>query len=564
MRKRELEIVDLDKVLDYCFMKKIVLLLVVLNVCSSFAQDIEVKKFEPLEKDQTATLSPRKDINGVTCGLVKVLLKEPGAEFEGSVMGDVQFTGKEYLVYLPNGTKRLGIKHPDYLPTTIVFADYGTKKVASATTYELKVKTNKKQAKVDNSKKGMAVFNIKPSNAMLLIDGEIADGSGGAYTLSLPYGTHYYTVKLKDFSITNQAVKIDKNAKTIDVDLTEYFAKVNVSCNTGDASISVNNEQKGLGKWKGLVIPGKCTVEATKEGFHSQSKSFELMDGDSINVKFAELKAITGSLRVENELKDCEVFLNGKKVGTTPWGNKNLPIGEYNVEIRHKYYTPLKRSVIIHEDQELILREKLYQTQMDKLLMSADMRDPRAYGLLAILYIKGSDYLKDQDNNWGVFYDNNDEPVYFINKETFLKDGTVIKKDLEKAAYWGKLCVENVEPEYEYVQGQVRWCFSEELMIRYLTGNGVPKDYTQSFFWANHGYACTLNFWIAWHYFYGRGVQKDLYKALNVLNGESYLDKSNNGPYKTCSREIFERLSRPSAKQYDWDPRLLEIFDKDK
>jgi hypothetical protein len=51
------------------------------------AQDIEVKKFEPLEKDQTAALSPRKDINGVTCGLVKVVLKEPGAEFEGSVMG---------------------------------------------------------------------------------------------------------------------------------------------------------------------------------------------------------------------------------------------------------------------------------------------------------------------------------------------------------------------------------------------------------------------------------------------------------------------------------------------
>ena len=56
---------------------------------NSFAQDIEVKKFEPLEKDQTAALSPRKDINGVACGLVKVLLKEPGAEFEGSVMGDL-------------------------------------------------------------------------------------------------------------------------------------------------------------------------------------------------------------------------------------------------------------------------------------------------------------------------------------------------------------------------------------------------------------------------------------------------------------------------------------------
>ena len=94
-------------------MKQLGILLLLIQINSDlYAQDIEVKKFEPLEKDQTAALSPRKDINGVTCGLVKVLLKEPGAEFEGSVMGDVQFTGKEYLVYLPNGTKRLGIKHP--------------------------------------------------------------------------------------------------------------------------------------------------------------------------------------------------------------------------------------------------------------------------------------------------------------------------------------------------------------------------------------------------------------------------------------------------------------------
>ena len=104
-------------------MNKIDCMLVLLYcTLSLYAQDIEVKKFEQLEKDQTAALSSRKDINGVTCGLVKVLLKEPGVEFEGSVMGDVLFTGKEYLVYLPNGTKRLGIKLPDYLPTTIVFA----------------------------------------------------------------------------------------------------------------------------------------------------------------------------------------------------------------------------------------------------------------------------------------------------------------------------------------------------------------------------------------------------------------------------------------------------------
>ena len=48
-----------------------------------FAQDIEVKKFEPLEKGQTAVTSPRKNINGTAWGLVKVALNETGAEFRG-------------------------------------------------------------------------------------------------------------------------------------------------------------------------------------------------------------------------------------------------------------------------------------------------------------------------------------------------------------------------------------------------------------------------------------------------------------------------------------------------
>lgn len=55
----------------------LLILLVLVPVCLS-AQDIEVKKFGPLEKDQTAMTSPRKDINGTTCGLVKVALKEAG------------------------------------------------------------------------------------------------------------------------------------------------------------------------------------------------------------------------------------------------------------------------------------------------------------------------------------------------------------------------------------------------------------------------------------------------------------------------------------------------------
>ena len=547
---------------------KLLLVLMLLIPFWVFAQDIEVKKFEPMAKDQTAALSPRKDINGVTCGLVKVQLKEPGAEFEGNVMGDVQFTGNEYLVYLPNGTKRLGIKHPDYLPTTIVFADYGTKKVASSTTYELKVKTNKKQAKVDNSKKGMAVFNIKPSNAMLLIDGQVADGSGGAYTLSLPYGTHYYTVKLKDFSITNQQVKIDKNAKNINVDLTEYFAKVSVSCGSTDADIIVNNEGKGVGKWSGLIVPGKCTVEAQKEGFHPLSKTFELMDGDSIGVDFSELKAITGTLRVENKLKGCEVYLNGENVGTTPWVKKNLPIGEYTLEIKKEYYTTLKMNIVINEDQELTVNENLSQTQLDKILMLADDNNPFAMGLLADLYLFGIDCVKKCDY-WGEFAaDYGDEPIYIADRVQLLREGCKLEKDIQKASYWAKKLYGEEHPNFGFY-----FSFNHltvHLMISYLLGAGVKQDFNQSFLWAYYEngpdsdknlmyHTITHKFWLAWHYYYGKGVQRDVDKALVLLNDLRYLDKRNNGSYytvKDCNSALFSRLFKELGHLMFTDERL--------
>ena len=480
---------------------------------SIIAQDIEVKKFEPMVKDQTAALSPRKDINGTVCGLVKVALKEPGAEFEGSVMGDVQFTGNEYLVYLPNGTKRLGIKHPDYLPTTIVFADYGTKKIASSTTYELKVKTNKKKAKVDDSKKGMAVFNIKPSNAMLLIDGQIADGSGGAYTLSLPYGTHYYTVKLKDFSITNQAIKIDKNTKTVDVDLTEFFANVKVDCHDGDAEIIVNGESQGMGNWEGFLVPGKCVVNITKNGYHPLSKTIELMENDTIKLNFPALKMISGFLKVNYLPEGSEVYANREKIGVTPL-QKELAIGDYKVEIKREGYLPYTTDVIISDGKEMLVNGEIEPTQLHKLFMDAENGDANAQYCLADFYEVGSDSLFENEAYWD-YAEHNTVDYQKAKKEKFF-----IKKDILRCIEWLKKSYASFNSSSsKYKESDIKYeseniCYN--LMTLYLKGDGVKQDFKQSFYWANK-IGLWKPYWMAWHYYYGRGVNRDVNMALSYL-----------------------------------------------
>ena len=504
-------------------MKAKLVLLLIMSIYGlvCMAQDIEVKKFGPMEKDQTAALNPRKDINGMVCGLVKVLLKEPRAEFDGNVMGDVQFTGSEYLVYLPNGTKRLGIKHPDYLPTTIVFADYGVKKIASATTYELKVKTNKKKAKVDNSKKGMAVFNIKPSNAMLLIDGQIADGSGGAYTLSLPHGTHYYTVKLKDFSINNQSVQIDKNAKNINVDLTEFFAKIDVSCKTEDAEILINNEQKGVGKWGGMIIPGKYTIEVKKDGCHSQSRQVELKDNDVVTVDFSALKTITGSLRVDYEPAGADVLLNGKKVGVTPLEIKELPVGDYNLEIWKEYYVKKFANVKIREDQEWVENGTLELTQFGNLMYASKHLTPEImiddyYRIGYARYIRGNPFACERDTF--------KVPLNPLKSVELLKKIVNNKKnyDADIADY----AIERLGMDYHKNNAEKSFDMAKLVMEKW-------EDYGIPYINDNYRFGP-----MAWHYYHGVGCQKDLEKAKELMKSVVYEFQSNPLETKITKKDL--------------------------
>ena len=488
----------------------IILLALIIFVDLLNAQMLEVKNFVLLEKDQTAVMSPRTDLNGTVCGLVKVALKETGAEFEGNIVGDVQFTGNEYLVYLANGTKRLGIKHPDYLPTTIVFGDYGTKKVASSKTYSLNLKTNKKKVKVDTSKKGIAVFNINPSNAMLLIDGQKADGAGGIFTLSLPYGTHFYTVMLKDFCINHQSLQIDKNPKNIEMDLTEFFARVDVSSETRDAIIIIDNEQMGEGKWGGMMIPGRYSIKVQKDGCHPQTRQIELRDNDTLAVAFPKLKTITGSLRVDFEPAGCDVLLDGKKVGVTPLYIKDLAVGRYNMEISKEYYVKEFYNIKINEDQEWTEKGKLKITEFGQLYINAEYELNSNYGSdYDEKEYPGREYVYDLMDyyRYGHGYASSGIANYYCNMDTFHIPINPVKAVSIKRKLVSVRCLDwedRFDPDLDDVSNSLTWAREDAAEENERRGNSPD--------WYNGFYAP-----LAWHLFYGIGCEKDVSEAIRLI-----------------------------------------------
>ena len=115
-------------------------LMLLMTVGVMAQEEITVKTFKELSTDLTARTQRRYDLNQDACALVKVLFPNEGARFEGNVVGDVEYRGSEYWVYLVNGTKSIRLMLPGYPTIEVEFVDYGVTQVVSNVTYVIEFK----------------------------------------------------------------------------------------------------------------------------------------------------------------------------------------------------------------------------------------------------------------------------------------------------------------------------------------------------------------------------------------------------------------------------------------
>lgn len=119
-------------------MKRISLfLLLCWAMLTASAQELKVKSMNAVSNDLTASVEHRLDLNGNPCALVRVIINDSYPQFQGNVIGSVKKDGKQFLVYLSEGTQMLRIIPADSYPIRITFADYGIKAVKAKTTYDL-------------------------------------------------------------------------------------------------------------------------------------------------------------------------------------------------------------------------------------------------------------------------------------------------------------------------------------------------------------------------------------------------------------------------------------------
>lgn len=115
-------------------MKKYLLILLLICASGLRAQQFEVTSFRLLDNDITAWIDPVRDLNDEACALIKVA---NGRNYEFTsplgIVKRVEKTGETW-VYLPHGSQRITIKHPQWG----VLRDYQFKKsLESRMSYEM-------------------------------------------------------------------------------------------------------------------------------------------------------------------------------------------------------------------------------------------------------------------------------------------------------------------------------------------------------------------------------------------------------------------------------------------
>ncbi len=320
------------------------------------AQEMAVKSMVHDPFDQTANLSENmhKDNNLEYGGLVKVMVAASGATFEGWVLEQKAYSASEYWVFMAKGSDRLKVTVPGYLPLEVDFNNYDDCIVKSLHTYVLTITLPQTGVRVvqDDGMRYLAM-TVDPKNSTVFVDGtqQTVDANGEVSVL-LPKGTHGYRVLAPGYATKEGSVEVDDGNSPLSVKLVSTQATLRVECATRGAQVFVNNQQRGVVPWTGLLTSGSYQVEVRSDGYRPQKQTVSLSENENRTLTIPELEKITGRLNVDCRPLGSEVYVDGVKVGTTPNIFRDIQVGQHRVEIRKEGYETLTKTVTINENEQ--------------------------------------------------------------------------------------------------------------------------------------------------------------------------------------------------------------------
>lgn len=119
---------------------------------AAISQELKIQSFALSPTEIIPSNEQRKDLNGVTCALVKVQVVDAIDRVEGNVIGDIDSRGTEKRIYMTQGTKMFRLYPHTHLPVSIKTSDFDIERLESNRVYILRLAGDTKETIVDQKK----------------------------------------------------------------------------------------------------------------------------------------------------------------------------------------------------------------------------------------------------------------------------------------------------------------------------------------------------------------------------------------------------------------------------
>lgn len=278
--------------------------------------------------------------------LVLVYAAIEGLEFRSSLgaLDKVSFnqSASRYELLVRPVKQMLFVARPGYIEEKITTLNPNPKDV-----FYFKVEERINEALLG---KGFVRINSEPQGCQIYINGlQLANKT--PFTQEMPSGPNRITLKRERYLDLDTLVKVTQDKENIfELKMKPSWADLSIKTNYSDALITINGQQKGFGSvnYQGVdfgLKPDKYVINVMLDKYRPFKQSLDLKAGQ-IEHLTVNLEPMAGMLGVVSEPADADVFVNGRRMGITPY-KTTLPIGNYNLEVLKQGYTKQKYNFTI-------------------------------------------------------------------------------------------------------------------------------------------------------------------------------------------------------------------------
>ena len=312
---------------------------------------LSVASFQLIENDLEPILNEVKDQNGNTCALLKIQTSQMGFTFDVGSLGVTkteQHTG-EIWVYVPFGVRHISIHHQllghlnDY---------YFPCSIEKGRTYRMELISGRVTPHIEEDLGGSyLMMTVEPKTAQVYIDDKPKTVENGEVKMLLPYGRHTYRVEAASFMNEAGIFEIGKERTELNITLKSARATLTVDCTDAEADIYINEEKKGRGSWTGQLDEGMYAAEARKAGHRTVKQSLTLAKQEQKTLTLNAPEPVYGKLNLDSSPGNCDVYLDGTKIGKSPDVFSNILVGSHTLELRKNGYESQSRQINIEENK---------------------------------------------------------------------------------------------------------------------------------------------------------------------------------------------------------------------